>query len=140
MKPIIKVILVFILFTVSVSIYLLVNNNEEKNSIETIEYRPFCGTKSDNNNDSIKVKGKLIFNSYCAACHKKDSDSIEPGLRKVIEKYKEGNKNFYDYLKGNKRHSLLFINYSKHNRNDYPYLTKEDAIAIQKYLEPVTEY
>ena len=118
----------------------MVKNNEEKKSVETVEYKPFCGTKSDTNNDPTAIKGKTIFNSYCAACHKKDADCTGPGLRKVMKKYKEENLNIYDYLKRNKSHNILFINYSKQNRNDYPYFTKEDAASIQKYLEPVTQY
>ncbi|MFD1602046.1 c-type cytochrome [Flavobacterium artemisiae] len=43
---------------------------------------PFCGTSNpDLTEDGIK--GKEIFNSNCAACHKLDAKSTGPALRNV---------------------------------------------------------
>ncbi|MFB9077883.1 c-type cytochrome [Flavobacterium procerum] len=41
---------------------------------------PFCGTPILSEN---QVKGKQIFNSNCAACHKLDAKSTGPALRGV---------------------------------------------------------
>lgn len=43
---------------------------------------PFCGTKSLNLTENAK-KGKEIFNTCCAACHKLDARSTGPALRNI---------------------------------------------------------
>lgn len=43
---------------------------------------PFCGTKPLELTDN-QYKGKEIFNSNCAACHKLDARSTGPALRSI---------------------------------------------------------
>ncbi|KUJ59269.1 hypothetical protein AR687_23875 [Flavobacteriaceae bacterium CRH] len=43
---------------------------------------PFCGTQSLNLTENA-TKGKEIFNSTCAACHKLDAKSTGPALRNI---------------------------------------------------------
>lgn len=43
---------------------------------------PFCGTSNPDLTENA-IKGKEIFNSNCAACHKLDSKTTGPALRDV---------------------------------------------------------
>ena len=135
MKLTFKFILAFIIFAVAVSGYLLVKNKEEKTAIQPIELIPFCGTKSDTNNDPDAQKGKQIFNANCAACHKLDAVATAPPLRNIASKYHEQNLKLYDYLQG-KRKKLLLKGISKmYLCPVYPKLTKEEVTSLMAYTK-----
>ena len=48
------------------------------------DFESFCGTANLSEN---AFKGKQIFNSNCAACHKLDEIMTGPPLRGIAEKY-----------------------------------------------------
>jgi cytochrome c551/c552 len=135
MKLIFKFILVFIIFSVSVSAYLLIKNKEEKTTKQPIELQPFCGTESDTSNNPDAQKGKQIFNANCAACHKLDAVATGPALRNVASKYHEYNMQLYKYLRG-KRDGLLLRHPNKSSMGlcpVFPNLTKEDVASLEAY-------
>ena len=133
MKLIFKFVLGFIIIATAVSTCLLLNNNEQKDTATTV-YKPFCGTKSDTENNSDAQKGKQIFNTNCAACHKLDAVATAPALRNIAGKYHEQNLNLYDYLQG-KRKKLLLKGINKMTLCPiFPDLTKKDIASLEAYM------
>lgn len=117
------------------SSFLLVKNKEQKTYPVEIVYPPFCGTKSDTNNDPDAQKGKQIFNSNCAACHKLDAVSTAPALRNVARKYHKHTIQLYTYLQG-KRDRLLLRARNKNSMGIcpvFPNLTKEEVSSLEAY-------
>lgn len=136
MKNVFKWVLGFIIFTTTVSSFLLLKNKEQKAVVCEPVYQPFCGTMSETANDPDVQKGKQIFNANCAACHKLDARGTGPALRDVARKYHELNMQLYDYLQGKRDMHLL----RKPNQGSngllcpiFPDLTKEDVASLQAY-------
>ncbi|TDO95437.1 c-type cytochrome [Flavobacterium sp. 245] len=75
---------------------------------------PGCATQSQkqfkkNNLTANQKKGKILFDSNCAACHKKDSKSTGPALHKID--------------------SIIFINWLTNKKHKID-STKVEALAI----------
>jgi cytochrome c551/c552 len=136
MKLIFKFVLIFIIVTISVSVYLLINNKKSKAIKAAPVYESCCGTKSATQNNGDAQKGKQIFNANCAACHKLDAVATAPALRNIVEKYRKQNLDLHDYLRG-KRKKLLLKGINKMGLCPvFPNLTKEDVASLEYYLEP----
>ena len=73
--------IVVIILLVGLIFYQMKTYEPENTGCATTD-RPkdFCGTHKFTENGE---KGKEIFNSNCAACHKKDAKSTGPALRKI---------------------------------------------------------
>ncbi|MGV3697638.1 c-type cytochrome [Flavobacterium sp.] len=135
MKNILKLVLVFIIFTTIVSSYLLLENKDQK----AVQFEPvsqsFCGTMSETVNDPNTQEGKRIFNSNCAACHKLDAFATGPALRDISKKYRENKLQLYNYLQG-KRDVLLLRKSDKSNMGlcpIFPDLTKQNVASLEAY-------
>jgi hypothetical protein len=71
------------LFLVFLAAFILYKNNKVQQEPCAIPIpQNVCGTKNLNLSEDAE-KGKQIFNSYCAACHKLDAKSTGPALRFV---------------------------------------------------------
>lgn len=129
-------VLVFIGFTTIVSAALLLKNKSQNAPVIQSVTQPFCGTQSDTADDPDAQKGKQIFNSNCAACHKLDAVAMAPALRNVATKYQKKGKGIYNYLQG-KRDTLVLRKPNKGSMGlcpVFPNLTKEDVASLEAYM------
>ncbi|MDR2221994.1 MAG: c-type cytochrome [Flavobacteriaceae bacterium] len=92
------------------------------------------------------AKGKELFNSNCAACHKLDANSTGPALRGVIERHDAAwlhkwIKSSSSLIKsGDAAAVKLFNDWNKVVMNDFPSLSDEDIDNIIAYTsEPKAE-
>jgi cytochrome c553 len=69
----------FLIFTM-VIFYFIYQNNKPEFTCQIPVPQYFCGTQAFEGSPNA-VKGKEIFNSVCAACHKLDAKSTGPALR-----------------------------------------------------------
>ena len=85
------------------------------------------------------AKGKELFNSNCAACHKLDGNSTGPALRGVVEKHDtewlhKWIKSSSSMIKsGDAAAVKLFEEWNKVVMNDFPALSDEDIDNILAY-------
>ena len=95
------------------------------------------------------VKGKELFNTNCAACHKLDAKMTGPALRGVGDKYDKEwlykwIKNSSDLIKaGDAKAVKVYEEYAKSNMTAFPQLSNGDidnivAYAMQPAPEPET--
>ena len=89
------------------------------------------------------AKGKELFNSLCAACHKPYKKAIGPALHGVVDKY-DGDfewlyawiKNSQDLIKsGDSRAIAIYEEYNKVAMNAFPQLSNQDIDNILAYVE-----
>ncbi|GGE04626.1 cytochrome c [Psychroflexus salis] len=89
------------------------------------------------------AKGKELFNSLCAACHKPYKKAIGPALHGVVDKY-DGDfewlyawiKNSQDLIKsGDSRAIAIYEEYNKVAMNAFPQLNNQDIDNILAYVE-----
>lgn len=92
------------------------------------------------------AKGKELFNSQCAACHKLDANSTGPSLRGVAERHPsewlhKWIKNSSDLIKsGDAAAVKVFNEWNKVPMNSFPNLSDEDIDNIIAYTsEPKPE-
>jgi cytochrome c2 len=94
------------------------------------------------------AKGKELFNSNCAACHKLDGNSTGPSLRGVVERHDGDVEWLHKWIKssssliksGDARAVKLFEEWNKVVMNDFPGLSDEDIDNILAYTsEPKAE-
>ncbi|WP_430614026.1 cytochrome c3 family protein [Flavobacterium sp. JP2137] len=92
------------------------------------------------------AKGREVFNSNCAACHKLDGNSTGPALRGVVEKHDTAwlhkwIKSSSSLIKsGDATAVKLFNEWNKVVMNDFPALSDEDIDNILAYTsEPKKE-
>lgn len=89
------------------------------------------------------VKGKELFNTYCAACHKLDAKMTGPALRGVGDKYDKAwlykwIKNSSDLIKsGDAKAVKVYEEYAKANMNAFPQLSNGDIDNIIAYTMEV---
>ncbi len=87
------------------------------------------------------AKGKELFNSNCAACHKLDGASTGPALRGVVDKYDGDVAWLHKWIKsssslikaGDPVAVKLFNDYNKVVMNDFPGLSDQDIDDILAY-------
>lgn len=135
MKSIFKWVLGFIIFTTIVSGFLLLKNKEQQpNSFEEV-YQPYCGNASEAENNPDAQKGKQIFNSNCAACHKLDARSTGPALRDISRKYSKYHMHLNNFLQGKRdAHLLMSPTESDTLRCPlFPNLTDKDVASLEAY-------
>ena len=92
------------------------------------------------------AKGKELFNSNCAACHKLDGNSTGPALRGIADKYDtewlhKWIKSSSSLIKSGDAAAIkIFEEYNKIVMNDFPALSEEDIDNILAYTsEPKAE-
>lgn len=94
------------------------------------------------------AKGKELFNSNCAACHKLDGASTGPALRGVVERHDGDVEWLHKWIKssssliksGDARAVKLFNEWNKVVMNDFPGLSDQDVDDILAYVsEPKAE-
>ena len=86
-------------------------------------------------------KGKSLFNSNCAACHKLNKNLIGPALAGVSEKYEK--EWLYTWIKnssamiksGDERAIAIWEEYNKAAMNAFPQLSNEDIDNILAYTD-----
>ena len=86
-------------------------------------------------------KGKSLFNSNCAACHKLNKNLIGPALAGVSEKYEK--EWLYTWIKnssamiksGDERAVAIWEEYNKAAMNAFPQLSNEDIDNILAYTD-----
>lgn len=89
------------------------------------------------------AKGKELFNSNCAACHKLDGNSTGPALRGVVERHDvawlhKWIKSSSSLIKsGDAAAVKLFNDWNKVVMNDFPALSDEDIDNILAYTSEV---
>lgn len=87
------------------------------------------------------AKGKELFNSNCAACHKLDGNATGPSLRGVVERHDGDVEWLHKWIKssssliksGDSRAVKLFEEWNKVVMNDFPGLSDEDIDNILAY-------
>ena len=88
------------------------------------------------------AKGKELFNSNCAACHKLDGASTGPALRGVVERHDGDVEWLHKWIKssssliksGDARAVKLFEEWNKVVMNDFPGLSDQDVDDILAYV------
>lgn len=94
------------------------------------------------------AKGKELFNSNCAACHKLDGASTGPALRGVVERHDGDVEWLHKWIKssssliksGDARAVKLFNEWNKVVMNDFPGLSDQNIDDILAYVsEPKAE-
>ncbi|WP_405369098.1 c-type cytochrome [Nonlabens sp. Asnod2-A12] len=86
-------------------------------------------------------KGKSLFKTNCAACHKLFKKAVGPGLYGVTDRYEK--EWLYKWIhnsaalikSGDVQAVALYNEYNQANMNSFPNLTKEDIDAILDYIE-----
>ncbi len=87
------------------------------------------------------TKGKELFNSLCAACHKPYSDAVGPALHGVTERREmewlyEWIKNSQALIKsGDQQAVALYEEWNKVAMNAFPQLSNQDIDDILSYVE-----
>ena len=89
------------------------------------------------------VKGKELFNSLCAACHKPYQRAVGPALHGVVEKYDGDFEWLYAWIKnsqkliksGDSRAVAIYEEYNKVAMNAFPQLSNQDIDNILAYTE-----
>lgn len=92
------------------------------------EFEPFCGTINLSENAS---KGKQIFNTNCAACHKLNKDMTGPALSKKAKFY--DSISFSSFIKQNTRVHPIDSLYNS-NCMKFPNLSNEDGYRLFEYI------
>ena len=73
----------FLIVMIGISFFLYLHHNENKEFVSGTKTPEFiCGTSSSNLSATAQ-KGKELFNSNCAACHKLNKNMTGPALSKV---------------------------------------------------------
>lgn len=89
------------------------------------------------------VKGKELFNSLCAACHKPYKKAVGPALHGVIDKYDGDLEWIYAWIvnsqelikSGDRRAIAIYEEYNKVAMNAFPQLSDQDMDNILAYVE-----
>lgn len=89
------------------------------------------------------VKGKELFNSLCAACHKPYKKAVGPALHGVIDKYDGDLEWIYAWIvnsqelikSGDARANAIYEEYNKVAMNAFPQLSNQDIDNILAYVE-----
>ena len=89
------------------------------------------------------VKGKELFNSLCAACHKPYQRAVGPALHGVVDKYDGDFEWLYAWIKnsqkliksGDSRAVAIYEEYNKTAMNAFPQLSNQDIDNILAYTE-----
>lgn len=89
------------------------------------------------------VKGKELFNSLCAACHKPYKKAVGPALHGVIDKYDGDLEWIYAWIinsqelikSGDSRAVAIYEEYNKVAMNAFPQLSNQDIDNILAYVE-----
>lgn len=87
------------------------------------------------------VRGKELFNSNCAACHKLDGAATGPALRGVVDRHDGDVEWLHEWIRssssliksGDARAVKLFEEWNKVIMNDFPALSAEDMDNILAY-------
>lgn len=93
--------------------------------------------------DADPKKGKELFNSLCAACHKPYKKAVGPALHGVIDKYNGDLEWLYTWIKnsqaliksGDSRAVAIYEEYNRAAMNAFPQLSNEDIDDILSYVE-----
>ena len=93
--------------------------------------------------DADPKKGKELFNSLCAACHKPYKKAVGPALHGVIDKYNGDLEWLYAWIKnsqaliksGDSRAIAIYEEYNRAAMNAFPQLSNEDIDDILAYVE-----
>jgi cytochrome c2 len=89
------------------------------------------------------VKGKELFNSLCAACHKPYERAVGPALHGVVAKYDGDFEWLYSWIKnsqaliksGDTRAVAIYEEYNQVAMNAFPQLSNQDIDNILAYVE-----
>lgn len=89
------------------------------------------------------AKGKELFNSLCAACHKPYKKAVGPALHGVIDKYDGDLEWIYAWIinsqelikSGDARANAIYEEYNKVAMNAFPQLSNQDIDNILAYVE-----
>ena len=89
------------------------------------------------------AKGKELFNSLCAACHKPYQRVVGPALHGVVGKYDGDFEWLYSWIKnsqkliksGDSRANAIYEEYNKTAMNAFPQLSNQDIDNILAYVE-----
>jgi mono/diheme cytochrome c family protein len=89
------------------------------------------------------AKGKELFNSLCAACHKPYKKAVGPALHGVVDKYDGDFEWLYKWIKNNRelidagdsRAIAIYEEYNKSAMPAFPQLSNEDIDNILAYVE-----
>ena len=89
------------------------------------------------------AKGKELFNSLCAACHKPYQRAVGPALHGVVGKYDGDFEWLYSWIKnsqkliksGDSRANAIYEEYNKTAMNAFPQLSNQDIDNILAYVE-----
>jgi len=100
-------------------------------------------TTSLNSQEPDIQKGKSLFNSQCAACHKLNKKLVGPALRGVSAKYEKDW--LYSWIKnsaaliksGDEQAVAIYEEYNKVAMNAFPNLSNEDIDNILAYTDYV---
>lgn len=93
--------------------------------------------------DADPQKGKELFNSLCAACHKPYRKGVGPALHGVIDKYNGDLEWLYAWIKnsqaliksGDSRAIAIYEEYNRAAMNAFPQLSNSDIDNILAYVE-----
>lgn len=122
-----------LVITLGFSLFILVIKQENTRALCGTPTPQFiCGTKSLAvfNLNKNAIKGKSIFNTNCAACHKLDKRMTGPALRHLSEKY--DSITLYKYIQG-KPTKLLNRTNSTFTCTFFPQLTQQDIANLIEY-------
>ena len=89
------------------------------------------------------VKGKELFNSLCAACHKPYKKAVGPALHGVVDKYDGDLDWLYKWIvnsrelinAGDSRAVAIYEEYNKQAMPAFPQLSEQDVEDILAYVE-----
>lgn len=140
-KKIISLIFLFsslIIITItSLSFYIYTNSEDEQLGCATKTHEAFCATEST---PTEQIKGKAIFNSNCAACHRMTGFSTPDLIKGVFERMP--NEKYFERFITNKD-SLRKANdkYAKELLENFPTefvhnfnLTNDEIEDLKKYI------
>ena len=129
-SPIIFFIIGFLIIAFLISFFIYRNNEVQQTTCNIPIPQNICGNATSNLSEDAQ-KGKQVFNSYCAACHKLDSKSTGPALR-FVDSVK-----YWKWLTPKKMEVKLSkiekLGIEYHQTKFYDYLNVEDLQNVYRY-------
>lgn len=140
-KKLISLVFIFsgliIITATSLSIYVYTNPNDKVLGCASKPYETFCGTEST---PAEKIKGKVIFNSNCVACHKINGFSCPDLIKGVFERM-PNEKYFQRFITNEDSLRKANDRYAKELLENFPTefvhqfnLTNEEIEDLKKYI------
>jgi cytochrome c2 len=118
------------------TVYLIANQNTSSTVIENVPITPITPAIALT---ETAEKGKALFKTNCASCHKLYKKAVGPALHNVVNKY--DTEWLYSWIKnsaaliksGDAQAIAIYEEYNQSNMNSFPQLTNEDIDNILEY-------